>query len=193
MKERYERKISEFKDKLKNMEEKDKGFKELRIKTKLENRKKKPNKFEDDDYDNETPGKIIWESVKEQSVVANEFKEESMDAIEFNKLWDDFLSSQKELDVDLIKKNDDFENKLKEIIENIKVNLGKYDEKTKFMLKNLIELNKNDFMKNLEDFREGFQKELEKEKKLLNDEYKHEIKIYEKPKKKYYFQLNLNK
>ena len=31
----------------------------------------------------------------------------------------DFLTSQKELDVDLIKKNDEFENKLKEIIENI--------------------------------------------------------------------------
>ena len=31
----------------KNMEEKDKDFKELRIKTELESRKKKPNEFED--------------------------------------------------------------------------------------------------------------------------------------------------
>ena len=54
-----------------------------------------------------------------------------MVANEFNKLWDDFLTSQKELDEDLIKKNDEFENKLKEIIENIKVKLGKYNEKQK--------------------------------------------------------------
>ena len=38
---------------------------------------------------------------------------------EFNKLWDNFLTSQEELNEDLIKKNDEFENKLKEIIENI--------------------------------------------------------------------------
>ena len=43
-----------------------------------------------------------------------------MVANEFNKLWDKFLTSQKELDEDLIKKNDEFENKLKEIIENIR-------------------------------------------------------------------------
>ena len=42
-----------------------------------------------------------------------------MVANEFNKLWDKFLTSQKELDEDLIKKNDEFENILKEIIENI--------------------------------------------------------------------------
>jgi hypothetical protein len=46
-------------------------------------------------------------------------------------LWDDFLTSQEELNEDLIKKNDEFENKLKEIIENIKVKLGKYNEKQK--------------------------------------------------------------
>ncbi len=40
------------------MEEKDKDFKELRIKTELESRKKKPNKFKEC-YDNETPGKSI--------------------------------------------------------------------------------------------------------------------------------------
>ena len=39
MKESYKQK-SEFEDKLKDMEEKDKGFKELRIKTELESRKK---------------------------------------------------------------------------------------------------------------------------------------------------------
>ena len=38
---RYEWKVSEFEDKLKNMEEKDKSFKELRIKNELESRKKK--------------------------------------------------------------------------------------------------------------------------------------------------------
>ena len=59
MKERYERKVSEFEDKLKDMEEKDKGFQELRIKNELESRKKKPNKFEDG-CDNETPGKSIY-------------------------------------------------------------------------------------------------------------------------------------
>ena len=32
------------------------------------------------------------------------------------------------------------------------------------MLEKLIESNKKDFLKNLEDFREGFEKELEKEK-----------------------------
>ena len=67
---------------------------------------------------------------------------------------------------------------------DIKGKLGKYDEKTKDMLKNLIESNKNDCMKNLEDFREGFEKELEKEKELLNEEYNHEIKKYEKPEDK---------
>ena len=41
------------------MEEKDKSFKELRIKNELESRKKKPNKFEDS-CDNETPGKSIY-------------------------------------------------------------------------------------------------------------------------------------
>ena len=40
MKESYKRRVSEFEDKLKDMEEKDKGFKELRIKTELESRKK---------------------------------------------------------------------------------------------------------------------------------------------------------
>ena len=40
MKESYKRKVSEFEDKLKNMEEKDKDLKELRIKTELESRKK---------------------------------------------------------------------------------------------------------------------------------------------------------
>ena len=40
MKESYKRKVSEFEDKLKNMEEKDKDFKELRIKNELESRKK---------------------------------------------------------------------------------------------------------------------------------------------------------
>ena len=39
MKESYKQK-SEFEDKLKDMEEKDKGFKELRIKNELESRKK---------------------------------------------------------------------------------------------------------------------------------------------------------
>ena len=39
MKESYKQK-SEIEDKLKDMEEKDKGFKELRIKTELESRKK---------------------------------------------------------------------------------------------------------------------------------------------------------
>ena len=58
---------------------------------------------------------------------------------------------------------------MKELIENNKFKLGKYDEKTKDMLKNLIKSNKNDLMKNLEDFREGFENELEKEKKMLND------------------------
>ena len=33
----------------------------------------------------------------------------------------------------------------------------------------MIESNKKDFLKNLEDFREGLEKELEKEKKMLND------------------------
>ncbi len=42
-----------------------------------------------------------------------------MVANEFNQMWDDFLTSQKELDEDIIKKNDEFENILKEIIENI--------------------------------------------------------------------------
>ena len=79
-------------------------------------------------------------------------------------MWDKFLRSQEELNEDLIKKNDEFENKLKEIIENIKVNLGKYDEKTKDMLEKLIESNKKDILKNLEDFREGFENELKKEK-----------------------------
>ena len=51
-------------------------------------------------------------------------------------MWDDFLTSQEELNEDLIKKNDEFENKLKEIIENNKFKLGKYDEKTKNMLEN---------------------------------------------------------
>ena len=40
------------------MEEKDNDFKELRIKTELESRKKKPNEFEDC-WNNETPGKSI--------------------------------------------------------------------------------------------------------------------------------------
>ncbi len=71
---------------------------------------------------------------------------------EFNKLWDKFLTSQKELDEDLIKKKDEFENKLKEIIENIKVKLGKYDEKTKDILEKLIESNKKDFLKKLRRF-----------------------------------------
>ena len=74
----------------------------------MESRKKKPNKFEDG-CNNETPKKSICWSVKEESIVTNEF----------NKLWDGFLTSQKELDEDLIKKNDEFENILKEIIENI--------------------------------------------------------------------------
>ena len=39
MKESYKQK-SEFEDKLKDMEEKDKGFQELRIKNELESRKK---------------------------------------------------------------------------------------------------------------------------------------------------------
>ena len=65
-------------------------------------------------------------------------------------MWDDFLTSQKELEEDIIKKNDEFENKLKELIENIKVKLGKYDEKIKDMLEKLIESNKKDFLKNLE-------------------------------------------
>ena len=68
-----------------------------------------------------------------------------MVANEFNKLWDKFLTSQKELDEDLIKKNDEFENILKELIENIKVKLGKYDEKIKDMLEKLIDSNKKDF------------------------------------------------
>jgi len=169
MKERYEQKISEFEDKLQNREEKDKEFKELRIKTELESRKKKPNKFEHS-WDNETPGKSICKSVKEDSIVNSEF----------NKLWDEFLRAQKELDVDLIKKNDEFGNKLIKTIENIKVNLGKYDEKTKDMLEKLIESNANDFINNLQAFRERFEKELEKEKELLNEEYNHEIKKYEK-------------
>ena len=71
MKEGYEQKISEFEDKLKNMEEKDKDFKELRIKTELESRKKKP-KWVWGLFDNETRGKSIWESVKEDSIVAND-------------------------------------------------------------------------------------------------------------------------
>ena len=41
IKERYEWKVNEFEDKLKNMEEKDKSFKELRIKNELEKKKKK--------------------------------------------------------------------------------------------------------------------------------------------------------
>ena len=58
------------------MEEKDKDFKELKIKTELEKRKKMPNKFEDG-YGKETPGKSICLSVKEEYMVVNEF----------NKLW----------------------------------------------------------------------------------------------------------
>ena len=60
-------------------------------------------------------------------------------------MWDDFLTSQEELNEDLIKKNDEFENILKEIIENIKVKLGKYNEKIKDMLEKLIDSNKKDF------------------------------------------------
>ena len=91
------------------MEEKDKDFKELRIKNELESRKKKPNKFEDG-CDNETLGKSIYWSIKEESMVANEF----------NNLWDKFLRSQEEeLNEDLRTKKKEFENKLKDIIENI--------------------------------------------------------------------------
>ena len=46
-------------------------------------------------------------------------------------MWDDFLTSQEELNEDLRTKKKEFENKLKEIIENIKVKLGKYNEKQK--------------------------------------------------------------
>ena len=173
MKESYEQKISEFEDKLKNMEEKDKSFKELKIKTELESRKKKtPNECEDG-CNNETPGKSICESVKEESIVANEF----------NKLWEEFLNLQKELDKGLIKKNNDYGNDLIKKIENIKVK-GKYDEKTKDMLEKLIESNKNDLINNFKDFKVRFESQLEKEKELLNEEYKHEIKKYEKPEEK---------
>ena len=48
------------------------------------------------------------------------------------------------------------------------------------MLEKLIESNANDFINNLQAFRERFEKELEKEKELLNEEYNHEIKKYEK-------------
>ena len=83
--------------------------------------KKKPNKFEDG-CDNETPGKSIYWSIKEESMVANEF----------NNLWDKFLRSQEEeLNEDLRTKKKEFENKLKDIIENIKVKLEKYNEKQK--------------------------------------------------------------
>ena len=70
--------------------------------------KKKPNKFEDG-WDNETPEKSICWSIKEESMVANEF----------NNLWDKFLRSQEELNEDLRTKKKEFENKLKDIIENI--------------------------------------------------------------------------
>ena len=66
----------------------------------------------------------------------------------------------------------------------MKILIRKYDEKTKDMLEKLIESNKKDILKNLEDFREGFEKELEKEKDLLKEEYNHEIKKYEKLRKK---------
>ncbi len=95
---------------------------------------------------------------------------------EFNKLWDDFLSSQKEIDKNLRTKNDEFENKLTKKIEDIKGKLGKYDEKTNYMLEKLIESNKNDLINNFEDFKVRFESQLEKEKELLNEEYKHEIK-----------------
>ncbi len=88
------------------------------------------------------------------------------------------MRSQEELDEDLRMKNKKFEKNLTKTIEDIKGKLGKYDEKTKDMLKNLIKSNKNDFMKNFDDFREGFEKELEKEKELLKEEYNHEIKKY---------------
>ncbi len=95
---------------------------------------------------------------------------------EFNKLWDDFLSSQKEIDKNLRTKNDEFENKLTKKIEDIKGKLGKYDEKTNYMLEKLIESNKNDLINNFEDFKVRFESQSEKEKELLNEEYKHEIK-----------------
>ena len=93
-------------------------------------------------------------------------------------MWDKFLRSQEELDEDLRTKKKEFEKNLTKINKDIKGKLGKYDEKTKDMLKNLIKSNKNDFMKNFDDFREGFEKELEKEKELLKEEYNHEIKKY---------------
>ena len=69
------------------MEEKDKSFKELRIKNELESRKK---------------------------------SQMSLRTIEFNNLWDKFLRSQEEeLNEDLRTKKKEFENKLKDIIENI--------------------------------------------------------------------------
>ena len=71
-------------------------------------KKKKPNKFEDG-WDNETPGKSICWSIKEEFMVTNEF----------NNLWDKFLRSQEELNEDLRTKKKEFENKLKDIIENI--------------------------------------------------------------------------
>ena len=46
----------------------------------------------------------------------------------------------------------------------MKILIRKYDEKTKDMLEKLIESNKKDILKNLEDFREGFENELKKEK-----------------------------
>ena len=42
-----------------------------------------------------------------------------MVANEFNNLWDKFLRSQEELNEDLRTKKKEFENKLKDIIENI--------------------------------------------------------------------------
>ena len=70
MKERYEWKVSEFEDKLKNMEEKDKSFKELRIKNELESRKKSQMSLRTIAIMKRL-GKRIWESVKEESMVGN--------------------------------------------------------------------------------------------------------------------------
>ena len=59
------------------------------------------------------------------------------------------------------------------------------------MLEKLIESNANDFINNLQAFRERFEKELEKEKELLNEEYKHEIELKVENHKFYFFYHNI--
>ena len=59
------------------------------------------------------------------------------------------------------------------------------------MLEKLIESNKKDILKNLEDFREGFENELKKEKEVLNEKYKHEIELKVENHKFYFFYHNI--